>query len=92
MDTDLLHFDHLGKIAIFQNFWNLTYQLKTQFTQLQNDQNAKFKCPSDAEFPEFSQNGLTFDPSPFILGVMVKKPFHNFFLGHTVNIRDMWLG
>ena len=64
------------KIAIFQN---LTYQLQTQFSQLPNGQNAKFQCLSDAEFPEFFKNGLTFDPSPFLLGVMVKKPWHNFF-------------
>ena len=38
-----------------------------------------FSVSSDAEFPEFSENGLTFDPSPFLLGVMVKKPWHNFF-------------
>ena len=64
------------KIAIFQN---LTYQLQTQFSQLPNGQNAKFQCLSDSEFPEFFKNGLTFDPSPFLLGVMVKKPWHNFF-------------
>ena len=45
------------KIAIFQN---LTYQLQTQFSQLPNGQNAKFQCPSDAEFPEFFETGLFF--------------------------------
>ena len=32
-----------------------------------------------AKFPEFSKNGLTFDPIPFLLGVMVKKPWGHFF-------------
>ena len=71
-------------IAIFQKFLNLTYQLKTQFSQLPNGQISKFQCPSDAEFPEFSENGLTFDPSPFfLLGVMVKKR-GTLCLGHFV--------
>ena len=70
---------NVQKIAIFQNFLNLTYELKTQFSQLPNGQISKSQCPSDAEFPEFSENGLTFDPSPFLLGVMVKKPWKHFF-------------
>ena len=64
------------KIDIFQN---LTYQLQTQFSQLPNGQIAKFQCLSDAEFPEFFKNGLTFYHSPFLLGVIVKKPCPHFF-------------
>ena len=78
--TGCLNIKILGKknwkIAIFQN---LTYQLQTQFSQLPNGQISKFQCPSDAEFPEFFETGLFFYPSPFLLGVMVKKPWHNFF-------------
>ena len=57
----------------------LTNQLQTQFSQLPNGQISKFQCPSDAEFPEFSDNGLTFDHSPFLIGVMVKKTVAQFF-------------
>ena len=57
----------------------MTYKLKTQFSQLPNGQISKSQCPSDAEYPEFSENGLTFDPSPFLLGVMVKKTVAPFF-------------
>ena len=92
----MLTLKYLAKnIAIFQN---LTYQLQTQFSQLPNGQNAKFQCLSDAEFPEFFKNGLTFDPSPLLLGVIVKKLWHNFFWDtlykyinptkHTTNTQD----
>ena len=60
------------KIAIFQN---LTDSLQTQFFQLPNGQNAKFQCLSDAEFPEFF-----FYPSTFLVGVMVKRSSHTFFV------------
>ena len=57
----------------------MTYKLQTQFSQLQNGQNAKFQCLSDAEFLEFSKNGLTFYHNPFLLGVIVKKQWAHFF-------------
>ena len=51
-----------------------------------NGQNAKFQCLSDAEFPKFSKNGLTFYHSPFLLGVIVKKQWAHFFWNYTVKL------
>ena len=56
-----------------KDFWNLIYQLHTQFPQLSNGQNAKFLCQSDAEFPGFLKNSLIFYHSSLLLGVIVKK-------------------
>ena len=57
----------------------MTYQLQTQFSQLPNGQKAKFLGLSDLEFPEFLKTGIIFYPSPFYLGVMVKKTCPHFF-------------
>ena len=69
----------------FAKYANLTYKLQTPFSQLQNGQNAKFQCLSDAEFPKFSKNGLTFYHNPYLLGVIVKKQWAHFF-GDTLYI------
>ena len=79
------------KIFIFQIFFNLTYQLQTQFSQLPNGQKAKFLGLSDLEFPEFLKTGIIFYPSPFYLGVMVKKTCPHFFWDTLYNVNTLSL-
>ena len=70
--------------GIFHNFLNLTYQLQIQYSQLPNDQNAKFLCLSDAEFPEFLETGLTFYHCSFLGVIYCQKNHCTFFLGYHV--------
>ena len=43
------------------------------------------QCLSNAEFPEFLKNGLTFYHRPLLIGVMVKIKQWLHFLGHPVD-------
>ena len=74
----------IGKLS-FSTFLELTYQLQTQFFQLQYGQNEKFQWLSYVKFSEFSKTGFTFYHSPFILGVIVKKTCLHFF-GDTLYV------